>query len=130
MDILHELEKSAKWSKINSYLYLSYLVFCILGVVFGIFVLMKSAVLGGAVLLIPGTLSVLFWIMRKVFLNYSYAAQDAMQSLSPQAIDEVCRCQRNIFIMYSAWYIIGLAIAAIAILIAIVWVGSLGAVVR
>ena len=115
MDILHELEKSAKWSKINSYLYLLYLILCILGVVFGIFALMKSAVLGGAVLLIAGIFSVLFWMARKVFLNYSYAAQDAMQSLSPQAIDEVCRCQRNIFIVYSAWYIICIGMAVIAI---------------
>lgn len=115
MDILHELEKSAKWSKINSYLYLLYLILCILGVVFGIFALMKSAVLGGAVLLIAGIFSVLFWMARKVFLNYSYAAQDAMQSLSPQAVEEVCRCQRNIFIVYSAWYIICIGMAVIAI---------------
>lgn len=119
MDILHELETAAKWSKINSYIYLMILVFGVLFLLLGLIVLIQSPAQGIAFVLGAGIVTVLSWIVRKVFINYHEAANNAIQSLSANAIEEVCHYQRNIFIVYGAYYAIFLVIAVLAILIAL-----------
>lgn len=119
MDILHELETAAKWSKINSYIYLMILVFGVLFLLLGLIVLIQSPAQGIAFVLGAGIVTVLSWIIRKVFINYHEAANNAIQSLSANAIEEVCHYQRNIFIVYGAYYAIFLVIAVLAILVAL-----------
>lgn len=119
MDILHELETAAKWSKINSYIYLMILVFGVLFLLLGLIVLIQSPAQGIAFVLGAGIVTVLSWIVRKVFINYHEAANNAIQSLSANAIEEVCHYQRNIFIIYGAYYAIFLVIAVLAILVAL-----------
>lgn len=119
MDILHELETAAKWSKINSYIYLMILVFGVLFLLLGLIVLIQSPAQGIAFVLGAGIVTVLSWIVRKVFINYHEAANNAIQSLSANAIEEVCHYQRNIFIVYGAYYAIFLVIAVLAILVAL-----------
>lgn len=119
MDILHELETAAKWSKINSYIYLMILVFGVLFLLLGLIVLIQSPAQGIAFILGAGIVTVLSWIVRKVFINYHEAANNAIQSLSANAIEEVCHYQRNIFIVYGAYYAIFLVIAVLAILVAL-----------
>ena len=119
MDILHELETAAKWSKINSYIYLMILVFGVLFLLLGLIVLIQSPAQGIAFVLGAGIVTVLSWIVRKVFIDYHEAANNAIQSLSANAIEEVCHYQRNIFIVYGAYYAIFLVIAVLAILVAL-----------
>ena len=125
MDILHELETAAKWSRINSYIYLMILVFGVLFLLLGLIVLIQSPAQGIAFVLGAGIVTVLSWIVRKVFINYHEAANNAIQSLSANAIEEVCHYQRNILIVYGAYYAIFLVIAVLAILVAL----ALGGVV-
>ncbi|MBR3482782.1 MAG: hypothetical protein IKH45_07900 [Neisseriaceae bacterium] len=119
MDIMHELETAAKWSRINSYIYLMILVFGVLFLLLGLIVLIQSPAQGIAFVLGAGIVTVLSWIVRKVFINYHEAANNAIQSLSANAIEEVCHYQRNIFIVYGAYYAIFLVIAVLAILVAL-----------
>lgn len=120
MDILHELEIARKWSKINSYIFLMCLVFSVLFLLVGLIMLIKSPAMGVAVVLGAGIATLISWIVRKVFINYQEAANNAMYSLSEQAIEEVCHYQRNIFIVYGAYYALILAVCVIAILLAII----------
>ncbi|MBO4576646.1 MAG: hypothetical protein J5680_05990 [Neisseriaceae bacterium] len=106
MDILHELETAAKWAKINSYIYLLSLVFSILFLLLGLLMLIKEPTMGIVFVLVAGIATAVFWIVRKVFINYQEAANNAIQSLSTQAIEEVCHYQRNIFIVYGAMYVV------------------------
>ena len=114
MDILHELETAAKWSKINSYIYLMWLVFGVLFMLVGLISLIKEPGLGIFVLIVAGIFTAIAWIIRKVFINYQEATNNAMQSLSEQAIEEVCHYQRNIFIVYGAMYVVVLVLLFIA----------------
>lgn len=114
MDILHELETAAKWSKINSYIYLMWLVFGVLFMLVGLFSLIKEPGMGIFILIVAGISTAVAWIIRKVFINYQEAANNAMQSLSEQAIEEVCHYQRNIFIVYGAMYVVVLVLLFIA----------------
>lgn len=122
MDILHELETAAKWSKINSYIYLLCFVFSVLFLLTGLLITIKEPAMGIAWLLGAGIASVISWIVRKVFINYHEATQYAMQSLSTQSIEEVCHYQRNIFIVYGAYY----ALILVVIFIAVVAAASMG----
>ena len=114
MDILHELETAAKWSKINSYIYLMWLVFGVLFMLVGLISLIKEPGLGIFVLIVAGIFTAIAWVIRKVFINYQEATNNAIQSLSEQAIEEVCHYQRNIFIVYGAMYVVFLVGAFIA----------------
>ena len=114
MDILHELETAAKWSKINSYIYLMWLVFGVLFMLVGLISLVKEPGFGIFILIVAGISTAVAWIIRKVFINYQEAANNAMQSLSEQAIEEVCHYQRNIFIVYGAMYVAVLVLLFIA----------------
>ncbi|MBR2251815.1 MAG: hypothetical protein IJ881_05320 [Neisseriaceae bacterium] len=114
MDILHELETAAKWSKINSYIYLMWLVFGVLFMLVGLISLVKEPGMGIFILIVAGISTAVAWIIRKVFINYQEAANNAMQSLSEQAIEEVCHYQRNIFIVYGAMYVVVLVLLFIA----------------
>ncbi len=114
MDILHELETAAKWSKINSYIYLMWLVFGVLFMLVGLISLVKEPGLGIFILIVAGISTAVAWIIRKVFINYQEAANNAMQSLSEQSIEEVCHYQRNIFIVYGAMYVVVLVLLFIA----------------
>ena len=114
MDILHELETAAKWSKINSYIYLMWLVFGVLFMLVGLISLIKEPGMGIFILIVAGISTAVAWIIRKVFINYQEAANNAMQSLSEQAIEEVCHYQRNIFIVYGAMYVVVLVLLFIA----------------
>ena len=114
MDILHELETAAKWSKINSYIYLMWLVFGVLFMLVGLISLVKEPGMGIFVLIVVGIFTAVAWIIRKVFINYQEATNNAMQSLSEQAIEEVCHYQRNIFIVYGAMYVVVLVLLFIA----------------
>ncbi|MBQ9182696.1 MAG: hypothetical protein IJ143_02835 [Neisseriaceae bacterium] len=114
MDILHELETAAKWSKINSYIYLMWLVFGVLFMLVGLISLVKEPGFGIFILIVAGISTAVAWIIRKVFINYQEAANNAMQSLSEQAIEEVCHYQRNIFIVYGAMYVVVLVLLFIA----------------
>lgn len=90
MDILHELETASKWSKINSYIFLICLVFSVLFLLVGFILFIKSPAMGIAVVLGAGIAILMSWIVRKVFINYQEATNNAMYSLSEQAIEEVC----------------------------------------
>lgn len=114
MDILHELETAAKWSKINSYIYLMWLVFGVLFMLVGLISLVKEPGMGIFILIVAGISTAVAWVIRKVFINYQEAANNAMQSLSEQAIEEVCHYQRNIFIVYGAMYVVVLVLLFIA----------------
>ncbi|MBP5790529.1 MAG: hypothetical protein J6W29_09915 [Neisseriaceae bacterium] len=117
MDILHELETAAKWSKINSYIYLLCLVFGILFLLLGLIMAIKEPAMGIAWVLGAGVATAIFWIIRKVFINYHEATNNAIQSLSTQAIEEVCHYQRNIFIVYGAYYALILIVLVLALII-------------
>ena len=114
MDILHELETASKWSKINSYIYLMWLVFGVLFMLVGLISLVKEPGMGIFILIVAGISTAVAWIIRKVFINYQEAANNAMQSLSEQSIEEVCHYQRNIFIVYGAMYVVVLVLLFIA----------------
>ncbi|MBR3425503.1 MAG: hypothetical protein IKG79_05630, partial [Neisseriaceae bacterium] len=109
-----ELETAAKWSKINSYIYLMWLVFGVLFMLVGLISLVKEPGMGIFILIVAGISTAVAWIIRKVFINYQEAANNAMQSLSEQAIEEVCHYQRNIFIVYGAMYVVVLVLLFIA----------------
>ena len=117
MDILHELETAAKWSKINSYIYLLCHVFGILFLLLGLIMAIKEPAMGIAWVLGAGVATAIFWIIRKVFINYHEATNNAIQSLSTQAIEEVCHYQRNIFIVYGAYYALILRVLVLALIV-------------
>lgn len=135
MDILSELESAAKWSRINSYIYLFCFVFSILFILVGLFIFItgnsdtdtdREATIFMAVLFSLGGVigSVISWIVRKVFIQYEQAARNAIQSLSAQAIEEVCHYQRNIFIVYGAYYIFALVMIPVMVIFAVFLVAA------
>lgn len=115
MDILHELETAEKWARINSYIYFFYFIFSILGILFGLVLLIKAPFAGILVMLISGGFAAVLWFFRKAFIQYHKAALQAQQSLSTQSIDEVCHYQRNIFIVYGSIYIIAMLMVFIGV---------------
>ena len=118
MNILNELETAAKWSKINSYIYLFCFVFIMLFLLMGFLITIKEPATGIAWIVGAGVATAVSWIVRKVFINYHKATQYAMQSLSTQSIEEVCHYQRNIFIVYGAYYALILTVVFIAFVVA------------
>lgn len=138
MDILSELESAAKWSKINSYIYLFGFIFSILFILASLLLFTvgnsnindiddKQATTFMAVLFLLGGVvgSVISWIVRKVFIQYEQAARNAMQSMSVTDIEEVCHYQRNIFIVYGSYYILALVMIPVVVILAFLFAGAI-----
>ena len=131
MNILNELETASKWSKILSYVYLLNVIFSVISIAMGAFLIYagetvlpevpadeakEMATAFGTIYIAGNVFWIVFcWICRGVFARYQQALTNAAQSLSPRAIEEVCRYQRNVFIVYAAYYLSFIIMTVLAI---------------
>ncbi|MBR0128657.1 MAG: hypothetical protein IJM09_02455 [Neisseriaceae bacterium] len=144
MDIVSELETASKWSKINSYVCLFSAILTVISTISGAFFIYTGAFSSNfsdniekEMVTTVGMVSVAFnvfwavfyWICRQVFVRYKQSLNNAVQSLSPQAIEEVCHYQRNVFIIYGAYYLLMIA-AIVLVIVGVIFViaGAMGSV--
>ncbi|MBR7001178.1 MAG: hypothetical protein IKI11_00720 [Neisseriaceae bacterium] len=143
MDILSELETASKWSKINSYVCLLSIICSVISIIVGAFLIyageefLSKGIIPeneakeittafGTMYIAANVFWVAFyWICRSIFIRYKQALINAAQSFSPQSVAEVCRYQRNVFIVYGAYYLLFIAMIILVILVVILILSNL-----
>ncbi|MBQ9260375.1 MAG: hypothetical protein IJ187_11100 [Neisseriaceae bacterium] len=106
MDMLIELEKAAKWSKINAYMYLIGGFILGMSIIFlGGFFYMTNKVNSGLSYVITGLIVIVIsLIIRYLFMQYNQAVKIAIQSLSSDTLEKACCYQGNVFLLIGLFY--------------------------
>lgn len=106
MDMLIELEKAAKWSKINAYTYLICGFILGMSIIFlGGFFYISNKVNSGSFYVISGLIVIVIsLIIRYLFMQYNQTVKIAIQSLSPDTLEKACCYQGNVFLLIGLFY--------------------------